>query len=104
MTKTPGSHQSLKIFTVSTFGLPRWLSSEEPACNAGGVGWIPVSGRSPGEGNGIISKKELFLPGKSHGQRSLVGYSPCGCRVRHDLVTKQQQSPPLLKKFADHLA
>ena len=25
-----------------------------------------------------------FLPGESHGQRSLVGYSPWGCRVRHD--------------------
>ena len=31
----------------------------------------------------------VFLPGKSHGQRSLVGYCPWGCkRVRHDLVTK----------------
>ena len=29
----------------------------------------------------------VFLPGKSHGQRSLVGYSPWGCRVRHDWVT-----------------
>ena len=26
----------------------------------------------------------VFLPGKSHGQRSLVGYSPCGHRVGHD--------------------
>ena len=34
----------------------------------------------------------VFLPGKSHGQRSLVGYSPRGHkRVRHELVTKQQQ-------------
>ena len=33
-----------------------------------------------------------ILAWESHGQRSLVGYSPCGCkRVRHDLVTKQQQ-------------
>jgi len=31
----------------------------------------------------------VFLSGKSHGQRSLVGYSAWGCkRVRHDLVTK----------------
>ena len=22
----------------------------------------------------------VFLPGKSHGQRSLAGYSPCGCK------------------------
>ena len=34
----------------------------------------------------------VFLPGKSHGQRSLTGYSPWGHkRVGHDLVTKQQQ-------------
>ena len=33
----------------------------------------------------------VFLPGKSHGQRSLAGYSPWGHRrVGHDLVTKQQ--------------
>ena len=33
----------------------------------------------------------VFLPGESHGRRSLEGYSPGGCkRVRHDLVTKQQ--------------
>ena len=29
----------------------------------------------------------VFLPGKSHGQRSLTGYSPQGCRVRHTEVT-----------------
>ena len=34
----------------------------------------------------------IFLPGKSHRQRSLVGYSPWGHkRVGHDLITKQQQ-------------
>ena len=34
----------------------------------------------------------VFLPEKSHGQRSLMGYSPQGHkRVGHDLVTKQQQ-------------
>ena len=33
----------------------------------------------------------VFLPGKSHGQRRLAGYSPWGLkRVGHDLVTKQQ--------------
>ena len=36
----------------------------------------------------------VFLFGKSHGQRSLAGYSPWGHkRVEHDLVTKQQQPP-----------
>ena len=33
----------------------------------------------------------IFLPGKSYGQRSLIGYNPRGCkRIRHDLATKQQ--------------
>ena len=26
----------------------------------------------------------VFLPGESHGQRSLAGYSPQGQKVRHD--------------------
>ena len=30
----------------------------------------------------------VFLPAKSHGQRSLVSYSPWVATVRHDLVTK----------------
>ena len=45
----------------------------------------------------------VFLPGKSHGQRTLVSYSPRGHkRVGHDLTTKQQQQfsiytlPPFL--------
>ena len=34
----------------------------------------------------------VFLPGKSHGQRSLTGYSPWGCkRASHNLAIKQQQ-------------
>ena len=32
----------------------------------------------------------VFLPGESHGQRSLAGYSPWACET-HDLATKQQQ-------------
>ena len=35
-------------------GLPRWLNGRESACNAGDVGLIPGSGRSPGEGNGSL--------------------------------------------------
>ena len=42
-----------------------------------GVGLIPGSGRSPGGGHG--NPTLVFLPGESHVQRSLVGYSPWGC-------------------------
>ena len=38
------------------------------------AGLIPGLGRSPGEGSG--NPLQYFLPGKFHGQKSLVGYSP----------------------------
>ena len=44
--------------------------------NAGDVRSVPGVGRSPGGGNG----NPVFLPGKSHGQRSLAGYSPWGSK------------------------
>ena len=33
----------------------------------------------------------VSLPGESSGQRNLEGYSPWGCRGRHDFVTQQHQ-------------
>ena len=39
-------------FIILTYGLPRWLSGKESACNAGDGGLIPGLGRSPGKGNG----------------------------------------------------
>ena len=70
-----------------SLGFPKWLSGKESACNAGaessipGSGGSPGSGRSPGEGNG--NPTPVFLPRKSHGQRSLVGYSPWDCKESH---------------------
>ena len=43
---------------------------------AGDEGLNCGSGRSPGGGNG--NPLQYFLPGESHGQRSLEGYSPWG--------------------------
>ena len=51
-----------------------WLSGKESACNTGDLGSIPGLGRSPGGGNGYPTP--VFLPGESHGQRSLAGCSP----------------------------
>ena len=48
------------------------------ARDARDVGSIPGSGRSPRVGKWQPSP--VFLPGESHGQRSLVGYSPWSCR------------------------
>ena len=42
----------------------------------------------------------VFLPMKSHGQRSLVDYSLWGSkRIRHDLMTKWQQQGMLTKGY-----
>ena len=43
--------------------------------NPADAGLIPGSGRSPGGGHGNPFQYPC-LPGKSHGQRSLVGYRP----------------------------
>ena len=67
---------------------------KNPYANAGDLrdeGSIPELGRSPREGNG--NPLQYSCLEKSHGPRSLAGYSPCGLqkRVRHDLGTKQQK-------------
>ena len=41
------------------------------------MGLIYGSGRSPGGGHGNLP---VFLPGESHGQKDLAGYSPRGCK------------------------
>ena len=72
--------------------LPKWLSGEESASQSkrrrrhefdpwvGKIPWRRKQQPTP-----------VFLPGKSHGQRSLVGNSPWGLkRVGYNLVTKKQ--------------
>ena len=49
--------------------------SKESACNAGDLGSITGLGRSPEEEN-----DSSILPAEFHGQRSLVGYNPWGCK------------------------
>ena len=71
--------------------LPRWLSGKESACQCRRHGFDPWVWEIPWRRK--WQPTPVFLPGKSHRQRSLVGYSPQGHkRVQHDLVTKQQQS------------
>ena len=48
------------------------------AGDLGDLGSIPGSGRSPGGGK--WKPTPVFLPGKFHGQRSLLGYSPWGLK------------------------
>ena len=61
---------------TDTQGFPSGSDGNESACFAGDPGSIPGWGRFPGEGNG--KPTPVFLPGESHGQRSLAGYSLWG--------------------------
>ena len=49
----------------------------EFAYSAGDLGSIPGSGRSPEK---EMATSPVFLCGKSHGRRSLAGYSLWGCK------------------------
>ena len=57
-------------------GFPGGSDGEEYACNAQDLGSIPGLGRSPGGGHG--NPLQYSCQENPHGQRSLVGYSPCG--------------------------
>ena len=71
---------------------------KNPSADAGYAGSILGSGRSPGGRK--WQPTLVFLPGKSHEQRRLQGYSPWGRkRVRHDLATKKN---PKLDKPSPH--
>ena len=52
---------------------------KNPPVNAGDVGLTPGSGRPLEEEMATHSR---ILAGESHGQRSLLGYSPWGCKSR----------------------
>ena len=41
---------------------------------------------------------EVFLSGESHGQRSLVGYSPCCRRVKHDWAHNWKKPLPRVSR------
>ena len=55
-------------------GFPGGASGKEPACQCGGIGslgWEDLLEQG-------MQSTPLFLPEKSHGRRSLVGFSPWG--------------------------
>ena len=54
-------------------GFPGGASGKESAYNAGDLGSIPGFGKIPWRREWQLTP--VFFPGKSHGQRSVVGYS-----------------------------
>ena len=45
----------------------------------------------------------VFLPGESHGQRSLAGYSPQGCKVLDTTDMTEHAHTQLINKIARYL-
>ena len=66
-------------------GLPWWLSSTESACKCRRCRFNPWVRKIPWRRR--WQPTVVFLPGKSHGQRSRAGYSPWGCK-KLDTTTK----------------
>ena len=64
-------------FRKKFMGFSGGSDDEESGCNARDPSLISGLGRSPGVVNG---NPLVFLPGKSHGQRSLLDYNPWGCK------------------------
>ena len=71
---------------------------KESACNAGNLGLIPGSGRSPGEGNDYPFQYSCLENFMDRGAWWAIVHGVC--RVRHDLVTEPQQQS---YRYIDHL-
>ena len=68
--------------TTGTMAFPGGASGKEPTCQCRRCGFDPWVGK-------ISWRRKqqptlVFLPGESHGWRSLVGYSPWGCWIGHN--------------------
>ena len=61
---------------ISFLGFPGGSDGTESACNAGDQSSIPGSRRFPWRRE--WQPTPVVLPGESHGQKNLVGYSPNG--------------------------
>ena len=84
-----------RTLLLNILGFPGGSVGKEFACNAGDSLQLRRPGFNPWVGK-IWRRKwqptPLFLPGKSHGQKSLACYSPWCCkRAGHDLAAKKQQ-------------
>ena len=67
------------LWYTTSLGFPGGSDGKESACNAGDPGLI-LDQEDPLE-KGMATHSSI-LPGESHGQRSLAGYSPWGRKSR----------------------
>ena len=66
--------------------------------DTGDASSIPGSGRSPGRGNG--KPISVFLPGKSHEQRTREGYSPQSHKQLDMTKHAQTQAPQIREIYS----
>ena len=80
--------------------LPWWLSGKESACQCRGWGFNPWVGKIPWRRKQHLTS--VFLPGKSYGWRTMVGYSPQGCEELDTTgwLNNKLFKPPSLGYFA----
>ena len=88
------------IFSWRHSSLPRWLGGKDSMCQYRDMGSIPGSERSHGEGK--WQPTPVFLPGKNYEQRSLLGYSPQGCK-ESDKTIARRSSPDSNNKMYESL-
>ena len=81
--------------------LPRWFSGRESTCQHRRCGFHPWIGKIPWRRK--CQHTSVFLPGKSHGQRSLTGHSPY-CHKELDMteVTCTQHSTSYMPCVHSH--
>ena len=70
------TYQQQLINPNYSLGLPWWLRSKKPTCQYRRCGFDLRVGKIPWRRK--WQPTPLFMPGTSHGQRKLVGYSPWG--------------------------
>ena len=68
---------------------PHSSVGKESACNAGDLGWIPGSGRSPGEGNGNPLQYSCLENPMDRGAWWATAHGVA--RVRHDLAFEHER-------------
>ena len=93
-----------KTTRSNCLGFPGSSAGKEFSCNAKDLGLIPGLGRSPGGGHG--NPLQYSCPENPHGQRSLAGYSPWGCKeldMTEQLSTAYRETPkPYILTWVEH--
>ena len=75
--------------------LPCWLSDKEPSCNAGDLGLISASGRSPGERNGYSLQYACLENSVERGVWRAIVHGVTKSRTTTERLTLSQLVKPM---------